>query len=468
MQLNRDNTGAPCPRQTAYWFWLLSGVCVVVTCVGWVSAILGHGPLAWVLGACLLSYDVLLVVRMTWLGRQGIYHSTAVATAPPRILDPASTVTVAALIAAKNEEAVIVETLQSLLVGPNPPDEIMVIDDHSRDGMMAAIDQAWPLTETSWGWSCATQPLLRIIRGTGQGKATALNDALVSVRSQVVVTLDADTRPSPESWAAIRAVFTADPDLVAGCGILEPDVQRAPMGLLAGFQRVEYMRSFLWRAGWAGTDSLVLVSGAFAAFRLDDLRRINGFDADCLVEDYEVMYRLHTESMQRLGRVAKVRMIPGAQARTEAPGALLPFLAQRRRWFAGFITVLWRYRWMVGFRASGRLGCRHLLVKTVDIFLPWIGVSAWILLGILWIRLGAVPNVVWQIILVKMAIDVAIGWWGWSIYRQWLGRAPLPWIRALPLLMLEPLIFQPFRQVCAVCGWMDVVTGRRRWGQRRG
>jgi hypothetical protein len=149
------------------------------------------------------------------------------------------------------------------------------------------------------------------------------------------------------------------------------------------------------------------------------------------------------------------------------PARVAAFAGQRRRWFAGFIQVLHRYRRLVGDRDAGRLGQRHLVVKTIDMALPLLGMGAWLLLPLIWWRHGAVPNLVWQCILGKMVFDAALGAWCWNLYRHWQGRASLPFAQALPLLVAESVVFQPLRQACACLGWWDVVRRRTTWGRRR-
>ncbi|MGL1645724.1 glycosyltransferase, partial [Vibrio parahaemolyticus] len=89
------------------------------------------------------------------------------------------------------------------------------------------------------------------------------------------------------------------------------------------------------RHAWSRFNSLLLVSGAFATFRRDAVVQVGGFDPDCLVEDYELLHRLHRHARNE-GLTWTVRVLGQAQARTDAPSTLMAFLRQRRRWFGGF------------------------------------------------------------------------------------------------------------------------------------
>lgn len=93
------------------------------------------------------------------------------------------------------------------------------------------------------------------------------------------------------------------------------------------------MRNFLGRHAWSRCESLLLISGAFAAFRREAVVAVGGFDPDCWVEDYELIHRLHRYAAEN-GLPWRIRILGGAVASTDAPAALGPFLRQRRRWSA--------------------------------------------------------------------------------------------------------------------------------------
>jgi hypothetical protein len=86
---------------------------------------------------------------------------------------------VSVLIAAKNEEATIVDAVRSALDEGDIVEEVVVVDDHSTDGTraaMAAIDDA----------------RVRIMESSGRGLAEALNFGLKMCSCDVVARLDAD------------------------------------------------------------------------------------------------------------------------------------------------------------------------------------------------------------------------------------------------------------------------------------
>ena len=312
-----------------------------------------------------------------------------------------------------------------------PGDEVVVVDDGSDDGTAERVAEAYGL---AWSGEQAARPgcPVRVLRQQRGGKAAALNRALAASTASVVVTIDADTRLEPGALAAVRAAFAADAGLGAACGIIVPVCSGGSLaGPFAFFQQREYARAFVWRAGWAADGMLVLVSGAFACYRRAPLQAIGGFPEGSLVEDYEVMYRLHE---RHPGFRAEV--VADARSTSDAPSGVGAFLRQRRRWFGGFLATLWRHRAMVGDPRHGALGTWHLRLKTIDTVLPLYGLAAVAVLAGLWIAQGPPPWLVVAVIAGKLLVDAGLHVVAERTYRRWLGLPPPAW-SALPASLAE-------------------------------
>jgi len=301
------------------------------------------------------------------------------------------------------------------------------------------------------------------------GQTRTLNLALGHVQSELFLTVDADTKLAPDAIAAMRGAFAATPGLVAATGVLAPHCEADAAGrFFEWFQTYEYIRNFLGRYAWARTDSLLLISGAFAGFRRDAVITVGGFDPDCMVEDYELIHRLRRYGYDNnLGWHSTV--LGTARALTSAPGSVMAFMRQRRRWFGGFLqTQLW-YRDMVGAKKYSRLGTWMLPVKAVDTMQPIYGLCAFALL--LWyIFTGRVAVLlpVGGIIFGKIAIDLAFHIWSIRLYRNWVGGLTKANIGlAILASIAEPFSFQLFRHLGACWGWVFFLTGQRSWGTRR-
>jgi cellulose synthase/poly-beta-1,6-N-acetylglucosamine synthase-like glycosyltransferase len=349
----------------------------------------------------------------------------------------------------------------------DPPDSIVIADDGSTDGTARVLAGAFGFERPPLGEAALSprRPGLFWLRLPHGGKARALNRALEVSDCEVVLTVDADTHLDSGSVAAMRAAFAAEPELVAATGVLTPVCDHSLTGrLFERFQRYEYVRNFISRHAWEQVNGLLLISGAFAGFRRAAVAEVGGFDPECLVEDYELIHRLHRFSVDR-ARGWTVRAIGAARARTDAPARPLAFIRQRRRWFGGFLQTQFWNRDMVGNPQYGRLGTTMLPVKAFDTVQPLYGLTAFALL-IAFAALGRFTVVV-PILLVmlgKVAVDLTFHFWFIGLYDIWTGETrPRRKLGILMLSLAEPVSFQLLRHVGAVCGWHAFLTGAATW-----
>jgi cellulose synthase/poly-beta-1,6-N-acetylglucosamine synthase-like glycosyltransferase len=273
------------------------------------------------------------------------------------------------IIAARNEASVLGVTIDHLAAQTDPPDLILIADDGSNDETPARLHELYGLVQPGMGELSAPapkMPSLKWLRLEHGGKAHALNEGCTHIATDLVLTVDADTLLDPRAVGSMRAAFAREPELVAATAVLTPICGPGISGrFFEWFQRYEYVRNFLSRYAWSRLNSLLLVSGAFAAFRRKALLAVGGFDAACLVEDYELIHRLHRHATEH-GYDWRVRVIGEAQALTDAPASLAAFMRQRRRWFGGFLQTQYWNRDMIGNPRFGRLGTAMMPVKTLD------------------------------------------------------------------------------------------------------
>ena len=262
---------------------------------------------------------------------------------------------VSVLIAALDEVDSIVASVRSVLAQQGVELEVIVADDGSTDGTA-------DLVERTFG------DRVRVLRLPHGGKGAALERARSVARHPVLVTVDADTELAPNALADLAAAFV-DPRVEAAAGAVVP---RDPSNLLVRFQITEYLKNTLVRSGWSALGALDQIPGALAALRASSLDRAGGFPIDSLTEDYEVAFRLHALAA-REGRRILIPTVPTARAYTEPPRTLAGLVRQRTRWFAGFLSTLWRFRALIGRPRAGTFGLVRLPLKVVDAVLPPIG-----------------------------------------------------------------------------------------------
>lgn len=427
------------------------------------NALVARGAYGWAVGLVYILYDTFLLAFTFW--QTLALRGGQAAAAGPRLR-------LAVIIAAYNEESVLVATVRSLLAQSDPPDEIIIADDGSTDGTAALLRTQYGLEIPALGGISAlseTAPGLRWLRAPRGGKARALNRAIAVVQSELFLTVDADTILADDAIGAMRMAFAAQPGLVAATGVLAPFCDGSLRGrFFEWFQTYEYVRNFLGRFAWGRMDSLLLISGAFAGFRTAAVAEVGGFDPDCMVEDYELIHRLRRFGYDH-DRNWHSTVLGTARARTSAPGNVMGFLRQRRRWFGGFLqTQLW-YRDMVGARKYHRLGLMMLPVKAVDTMQPIYGLVAFGLLiwylaaGKFWVLLP-----VGGVITAKIFIDLAFHLWSIHLYRNWVGgQTKANFGLALLASIVEPFSFQLLRHLGASWGWVYFLTGRFSWGTQR-
>jgi cellulose synthase/poly-beta-1,6-N-acetylglucosamine synthase-like glycosyltransferase len=426
-------------------------------------AFLSQGLLAWSVGLVYIFYDTALLV-FTGSQTHRLRENALGITSPSRP-------TIGVIIAAHNEERALGVTIDALLAQSEPPEVILIADDGSTDGTADVLEQLYalrPMPIGEVGMPSLNVPTLKWLRVAHGGKARALNAAIEHVDCDVIITVDADTLLESHALAAMRQSFGAEPALVAATGVLTPVCGPSMTGrLFQWFQTYEYVRNFLSRHAWEQVNGLLLISGAFAAFRREAVVAVGGFDPDCLVEDYELIHRLHRWSVEhRLGWT--IRVIGGARARTDAPEGIMPFLRQRRRWFAGFLQTQRWNRDMIGNAHFAGLGKAMMPVKAIDTLQPIYGLTAFGLL-IWFVATGrfALAFPILLVMLAKIVVDLSFHLWSLHLYRRWTGDQQSVGIgKAMLASLLEPFSFQLLRHAGAAWGWWTFLTGRQSWGRQ--
>ncbi len=463
------------PQPTPMRAVLIHGSVIALWGVLFAMTFRSTGVLAWSTGIAYVAYDTLLLGFVFWQTLRLVSEPTATAGyagSPQRQ-------TLAVIVAAHNESGVLPVTLAALLGQDDAPDQIVIADDGSTDGTAGVLLRVYGLTPPELGCmseASSSYPSLRWLRLAHTGKAQALNVAVAQLDTDTVLTVDADTLLEPQAIGAVRNAFSREPQLVAATGVLTPVCNASVSGrLFQWFQTYEYIRNFLSRYAWMQVGGLLLISGAFAGFRRKALVEVGGFDADCLVEDYELIHRMRRFSMLQ-GRGWTTRVLGNARARTEAPGDAAAFLRQRRRWFGGFLQTQFWYRDMVGDRRYGWLGLAMLPVKAIDTLQPLYGLTAFFLL-LSYIIHGSlvVLTPVAAVIGAKITIDLAFHLWSVHLYRRWaqthdsdaLTSAPrTSFGLAVLAAVVEPFTFQILRHAGAAWGWLYFLTGTQSWGRQ--
>jgi len=282
------------------------------------------------------------------------------------------------LMAAYNEQEVILRSTRSLLQNPYPNLELVIINDGSRDKTFDLLATHFHLSLLDKEgdrsvYQARDWPNLRIVDKPNSGKSQSLNSALDLCRGDYVITLDADTFVENNAFHQAVRMIESRPDCKAVGGTIrilngaETDVYgvrrgHLPRGALSMFQIVEYIRAFFGgRLGWEHFGGTALLSGAFSLFRADALRAVGGFDAASVTEDLEIVIRLKHHFAVR-GEPCSIHMFPAPACWTIVPETVRTLFWQRVRWQKGLLQTLWKHR---------RLICNPTLGRTGTLTLPY-------------------------------------------------------------------------------------------------
>lgn len=260
---------------------------------------------------------------------------------------------------AHNEEPTIVASTKSLLQLKYPEFEIIVVNDGSSDNTLAELQRAFKLRailRTFIGkiphqpiraiYKSDDYPELVVIDKENGGKADSLNAGINVSRYPVFCTLDADSILERDCLLKIMRPFIEDPTVAAvggivrianNCVIKEGEVLevRIPKSSLARFQVNEYLRAFLFgRVGWSVLNALLVISGAFGAYKKAPVVEAGGYRTDTIGEDMELVVHLH-QFMREQKRPYHIVFIPDPVCWTEAPEDLKTLDKQRSRWQQG-------------------------------------------------------------------------------------------------------------------------------------
>jgi cellulose synthase/poly-beta-1,6-N-acetylglucosamine synthase-like glycosyltransferase len=293
------------------------------------------------------------------------------------------------LVPAYNEEAGIAASVRSLLQLSYSEYEIIVVNDGSTDGTLAALVEEFglqpfpealrvqvPTKKVHAIYQSSRYPNLRVIDKTNGGKADALNAGVNASRYPLFCGVDADSILQRDSLQRVVRPFLDDADMVAtggtirianGCRISGGYLTSVglPRNQWAMFQVVEYLRAFLFgRLGWSAISGMLIISGAFGLFRKDVVVMAGGYRSDTVGEDMELVVRMHRELRAREQRY-RIEFVPDPVCWTEAPEDLKTLRNQRVRWQRGLSESLagnWRLMFSKNGGVPGWVGFPFMII----------------------------------------------------------------------------------------------------------
>ena len=252
---------------------------------------------------------------------------------------------VSIIIPAYNEAPCIQETIKSALKlnYPRSKFEVIVVDDGS-------IDDTYRLARA------VKSPYLRVFSKKNGGKGSALNYGIARAKGEIVVTMDADTFVDPMSLQHMVSRFhnAKVMSVTSAMGVYKPRT------LWQRIQHIEYYLSLFLNSVYARVNAIFITPGAFSAYRKSFFDNYGGFDTNTVTEDLEVALRIQSNNYT-------IEHASQATFYTIAPASFRALFVQRRRWYAGMVSNLIRYRELFS-RKRGALGSVILPAAVLSIF----------------------------------------------------------------------------------------------------
>jgi cellulose synthase/poly-beta-1,6-N-acetylglucosamine synthase-like glycosyltransferase len=364
--------------------------------------------LFWYYVVCNLSYLIMLLIALkTSAAHQRRLESHRLSWIKDTPLAPPITI----IVPAHNEEKSIRVSIRSILELDYPEMEVIAVNDGSTDRTLAEMQEEFKLRRVMSLYipqvHCEpvralyrsnTDPRLVVLdKDPGGSKADAVNAGLNATTSPYVCVVDADSILERDALLRIMVPVLADPiRVVCAGGIVRvlngSEIEggrlskvRLPRKSIEVIQVVEYLRAFLiGREAWAHGNMLMIISGAFGVFRTDLIRKIGGYRASAIAEDFDLVARLHRH-LREQGADYHIQFVPDPVCWTEVPSDLRSLGRQRARWQKGLLDVLWPNRDMLFRPRYGRIGFFALpYMWLFEFFAPIIEIG-----GILTIALAA-------------------------------------------------------------------------------
>lgn len=222
---------------------------------------------------------------------------------------------IAFLIPAHNEEAVITQTIKSLL-RLTSENNIYVVDDGSHDATN----------------SIAKTYLNYVITIPNGGKANAINRGIETFdlvkRYKYIMPVDADTILSKNLPEVVTSIFEGDKDKKVAAVVCK--VRGRTTNILTSFRMWEYeISQIIHKSAQGIIDAIIVCPGCSTVYRSGIFEKVN-FPSRTLTEDMDLTFMIHRKHLGKIVFTQKSEVI------TQDPKSLKEYTKQMIRWYTGF------------------------------------------------------------------------------------------------------------------------------------
>ncbi len=263
---------------------------------------------------------------------------------------------VSVVIPMHNEEKAIIGSIRAILKSTYKNLELIIVNDGSTDKSYQIVRRL------------IRDSRVRIITQPNLGKFTALNTGLNVAKGKITVFVDGDTKLAPNALEMIVSRFNERKvGAVAGNIRVGNDTHNA----LTLLQSIEYnVNQGIEKRVYDLFDCVLVVPGAFGAWRTHLVKKYGGFTDKTHAEDFDL-------TMEFIRNGYKVKFDDSAIAYTEAPTVLKELLKQRLRWNFGNLQVLFKNSDMLFNTKFGILGL-FFLPRYVLLQIPSIAITPFV------------------------------------------------------------------------------------------
>jgi biofilm PGA synthesis N-glycosyltransferase PgaC len=336
---------------------------------------------------------------------------------------------VSVIVAARNEEAVIGETVETLLDLDWPNFEIVIVDDGSTDRTSEILARYADVNR-----------IRLVTKRVNEGKAMAIDDAWPLLRGEIVLLVDADGRPRRDVLRFMVPHFVKVPRVAAVTG--NPRAANTTT-LLAKLQAIEFTATVsMLRRAQATWGRLMTFSGICTALRKSAVEPLGRFSPTMATEDIALAWELQVT-------FSDVRYEPQALFGMQVPETLAGWWSQRTRWSKGLSQVMrrhsgillsWKKRrmWPVYIEAGLSTFWAHCMVVSLIFWAAAFSVGVYGFGG------NPIPNYWGLLIATVLCVQVLCGLWLDGRYDPTVRRYAL-WLPLYPLVYWMMVTFVTVR-----------------------
>ena len=265
---------------------------------------------------------------------------------------PGTRPSITALIAAKDEAGVLPSTLQRLVALPYPADKLRIL---------VAVDEG----DLATAGACApfADRVRVIVTHSRSGKPGVLNEIFPKIDTELTLLLDADSFLAPDALACMVPLIIED-------GYSAVSLQGYPLnegeGIFPRFFKLECRIQAALNHSRNKPGAFAYTPGFGTLILTEEVRRVSGWDENCLSEDSDLALRLFANG----GRIAPSEALVGM----EAPATISGYFRQRLRWYRGMLDIIRKRRniiYNLTFLQATDVTIQFLSPAFVALFLPF-------------------------------------------------------------------------------------------------